>query len=147
MDAARIIPQLQSTDRWQAIDELITLLVATGQIDSTQRPAIQDAINQRENSRSTGIGSGIAIPHARTPLVSTLVWAFGRSKDGIDFAAYDNQPARFLLLFLVPDNAYQQNLQTLAGLARFFRGDQVLRDLATAPDAAAILNIIRGGLN
>ena len=77
----------------------------------------------------------------------TLVWAFGRSKDGIDFAAYDNQPARFLLLFLVPDNAYQQNLQTLAGLARFFRGDQVLRDLATAPDATAILNIIRGGLN
>ena len=142
----RIIAKLASSDRWAVIDELVSQLVTTRQIEPAHRPAIQEAINKRENSRSTGIGSGIAIPHARTALVSKLAWVFGRAKDGIPFAAYDNLPVKFVFLFLVPENEYQKNLATLAGIAKFFHGDQVLRDLAVAPDAEAILNVIRGGL-
>ena len=142
----RIIAKLASSDRWAVIDELVSQLVTTRQIEPAHRPAIQEAINKRENSRSTGIGSGIAIPHARTALVSKLAWVFGRAKDGIPFAAYDNLPVKFVFLFLVPESEYQKNLETLAGIAKFFHGDQVLRDLAVAMDAKAILNVIRGGL-
>ncbi len=142
MDAARVIPHLQATDRWGAISELIDQLAVSGQIAPADCDAVADAIRAREQSRSTGIGSGIAIPHARTPLVQNVAWSFGRSRQGIPFDAFDAQPVRFVLLFLVPENQFERHIQTLANIAKVFKGDQVLRDLASAPDAEAIAKIL-----
>ena len=142
MDAGRIIPSLQANDRWSAIHELIERLVDSHQIAPADREAVADAIRLRENTRSTGIGSGIAIPHARTPLVQDVAWVFGRARAGIPFDAFDDQPVKFILLFLVPEAQFERHIQTLARIAKVFKGDQVLRDLATAPDAESIARIL-----
>jgi len=146
VDASRVIPNLEARDRWQAIDALINQLIVSRQIAPRDREEIFDAIRRRENTRSTGIGAGIAIPHARTPLVPEVTWTFGRSRPGIPFEAFDNQPVKFVFLFLVPETQFERHLQTLAKIAKVFRGDQVLRDLSAAPDAEAILKILESRL-
>ena len=97
-----VTADLQASDRWEAIDELIGRLVTANKIKPENREAIVAVVKKRETSMSTGIGFGIGIPHASTDLISEVVGAFGRSKKGINFDALDNQPVNLVMLFLVP---------------------------------------------
>ena len=74
-----ILPELRATNRWEAIDELITNLVTTTKIKAEHREAIAAVVKKRETSMSTGIGFGIGIPHASTSLIYQVVGSFGRS--------------------------------------------------------------------
>src|ERR1700733_12060699 len=87
----QILTDLQATNRWEAIDELINRLVTTGKIKAENRDAITAVVKKRETSMSTGIGFGIGIPHASTDLIQEVVGAFGRSRGGVNFDALDNQ--------------------------------------------------------
>jgi mannitol/fructose-specific phosphotransferase system IIA component (Ntr-type) len=132
-----IVADLQATNRWEAIDELIRCLVAAGRI----KPEHLEAV--RERSMSTGIGYGIGIPHASTDLIQEVVGAFGRSKTGIDFEALDNQRVTLVVLFLVPLGQFQKHLHTLADIAKLLHQRELRQALEQAPDAAAIYEIIR----
>ena len=96
----QVVTDLKASDRWEAIEELIDLLVANGQVDSDHREAIVSIVKKRETSMSTGIGFGIGIPHASTDLIDDVTGAFGRSRGGVDFDALDNQPVNLVMLFL-----------------------------------------------
>lgn len=137
-----IIPDLRATDRWQAIDELIGHLVASGKIQPEHREAIAAVVKKRETSMSTGIGFGIGIPHASTDLIYEVVGALGRSKQGVQFDALDNQPVNLVMLFLVPQGHFQKHLHTLANIAKLLHKAEFRQALETAPDAEAMLKII-----
>jgi mannitol/fructose-specific phosphotransferase system IIA component (Ntr-type) len=113
-----IIVDLLATNRWEAIDELISHLVANHRIDPEHRDAIAASVKKRETSMSTGIGFGIGIPHASTNLVSKPVAAIGRSRNGVQFDALDGQPVKLVLLFLVPQDQFQQHSHSLAEIAK-----------------------------
>lgn len=113
-----MIIELQSGDRWEAIDELIDHLVVEGKIASENRETIIAAVKKRETAMSTGIGFGIAIPHASTDLVSDLVQVVGRSKKGVDFASLDCKPVHKVILFLVPQCEFHKHAHTLANIAK-----------------------------
>ena len=114
----QVVTDLKATDRWEAIEELIDLLVANGQVDSDHREAVVSVVKKRETSMSTGLGFGIGIPHASTDLIDNVTGAFGRSLSGVDFDARDNQPVNLVMLFLVPQGQFQKHLHTLAKLAK-----------------------------
>jgi mannitol/fructose-specific phosphotransferase system IIA component (Ntr-type) len=139
----QIVPELKATNRWEAIDELIGTLVTAGKISPANREAVTAVVKKREQSMSTGIGFGIGIPHASTDLITEVVAAFGRSKAGVNFDALDNQPVHLVTLFLVPQGQFQKHLHTLAGIAKVLRKDDFLKALETAPDAEAMMEIIR----
>ena len=139
----QILPDLQATDRWQAIDELINNLVTTGKIKAENREAISGVVKKRETSMSTGIGFGIGIPHASTDLIQDVVGAFGRSKKGVNFDALDNQPVNLIMLFLVPQGQFQKHLHTLANIAKLLHNRDFRQALETAPDADAMIQIIK----
>ena len=139
----QIVTDLQAADRWQAIDELINNLVATGKIKSEHHDAIAAVVKKRESSMSTGIGFGIGIPHASTDLINEFVGALGRSKKGVNFDALDNQPVNLVMLFLVPQGQFQKHLHTLANIAKFLHKPDFRSALEQAPDADAMLNIIK----
>ena len=139
----QIIPDLQAADRWQAIDELISNLVATGKIKPEHREAITAVVRKRETSMSTGIGFGIGIPHASTDLIYEVVGALGRSKKGVDFNALDNQPVHLVMLFLVPQGQFQKHLHTLANIAKMLHKSDFRQALEQAPDADTMLAAIR----
>lgn len=139
----QIIPDLRATNRWEAIDELIGNLVATGKIQPGDRDAVTAAVKKRETSMSTGIGFGIGIPHASTDLIFEVVGALGRSTKGVNFDALDNQPVKLVMLFLVPQGQFQKHLHTLANIAKLLHKAEFRQALEQAPDADTMLNIIR----
>jgi len=138
-----IIPALQASNRWEAIDELIRCLVTAGRIKAEHMEAVRAVVQRRERSMSTGIGYGIGIPHASTDLIQEVVGAFGRSQTGIDFEALDNQRVNLVVLFLVPQGQFQKHLHTLADIAKLLHRRELRQAIEQAPDAAAIYAIIR----
>lgn len=137
-----IIPELEAGDRWEAIDEMVARLVASGDLDEEQRAPVLAAVRKRENSMSTGIGFGIGIPHASSDVLRQLVAAFGRSKKGVEFEALDSQPVSLVVLFLVPQGEFQPHLHTLASIAKMLHRREVRQELEEAADAGAIHAVI-----
>ena len=138
----QIVPDLKATNRWEAIDELLDLLVQCGRIKPEHREAIAAVVRKRENSMSTGIGFGIGIPHASTDLIGEVVGAFGRSAKGINFDALDSQPVKLVMLFLVPQGQFQKHLHTLANIAKMLHNKDFRAALEVAPAAEAMIRAV-----
>jgi mannitol/fructose-specific phosphotransferase system IIA component (Ntr-type) len=143
LSPAQIIPSMQASNRWEAIDELLQRLVACSRIKPQHCEQIAAAVRRREASMSTGIGYGIGIPHASTDLIYEVVGALGRSMKGVNFDALDNQPVKLVMLFLVPQGQFQKHLHTLANIAKLLHRKEFRQALEEAPDAEAMFKIIR----
>src|SRR6266576_4784004 len=139
----QIKPDLQATNRWEAIDELINSLVEAGKIKPENREAIVAVVKKRESSMSTGIGFGIGIPHASTDLIYEVVGSLGRSRKGVNFDALDNQPVNLVMLFLVPQGQFQKHLHTLANIAKLLHKTEFRQSLEEAPDSGTMYRIIK----
>src|ERR1700720_2487838 len=143
LSVEQIVPEMRATERWPAIVELIDLLVSQNKIKAADRDSIVASLKQREETMSTGIGFGIAIPHCSSDRIEDVVAAFGRSTTGIEFDALDNAPVKFVVLFIVPKNQFQTHLRTLASIAKFLNDRSVRESLASAKSADEILAIFR----
>jgi mannitol/fructose-specific phosphotransferase system IIA component (Ntr-type) len=143
----QIIPQMQSTERWAAIAELVDLLATVGKVKPADHETVLNALKQREETMSTGIGFGIAIPHASSDRVTEVVAAFGRSSGGIEFDSLDNAPVKFVVLFVVPRDQFQMHLRTLAAIAKLLNDRSVREALATAKTSEEILAIFKSRSN
>jgi len=132
-------PRLLATTKQGAISELVSLLYENGLVMDRER-AVQ-AVFEREQSLSTGLEYGLAIPHARTDAVTRLVCAVGLKKEGLDFDAADGKPARIVVLVLAPDNAATPQLQLIAQVCRMLdeRGRAALLACETAEDMFGVL--------
>jgi fructose-specific phosphotransferase system IIA component len=137
----QIIPELSATDRWQALEEIVSRLIAKGHLDASHHEDAIAALRHREETMSTGIGFGIAIPHASCDAVKEVTACFARSKQGVDFESLDEKPVHYIVLFLVPKDQFQTHLRTLAAIAKFLNDPVVRGELAEASDAAAILKV------
>jgi mannitol/fructose-specific phosphotransferase system IIA component (Ntr-type) len=113
---------LRAEDRWEAINELLADGVTTGQIRPEHRESIKAEVVKREAAMSTGIGFGIAIPHASTNLVSKIVTIVGRSRKGIPFEALDQKLVQLVFLFLVPRGELVKHVDVLANIAKTVHG-------------------------
>ena len=141
LSADRIILEMKAVECWPSIIELVNHLVKSGQLPPEQQQEMLDAFKAREEQVSTGIGSGVAIPHAFSDHLEHVVAAFGRSRAGIDFEALDDAPVHFIILFIVPRKDYHLHLQTRAAIAKMFTNGEVLRQIGAAVDHEEILAI------
>ncbi len=141
LSANHIILDMMAVEHWASIVELVGHLVETDQLPASQEAEMLEAFKAREESVSTGIGSGVAIPHAFSDHLEHVVAVFGRSRAGIDFEALDSKPVHFIVLFIVPRKNYHLHLQTLAAIAKMFTNSEVLRQLGAAQDHEEILAI------
>jgi mannitol/fructose-specific phosphotransferase system IIA component (Ntr-type) len=139
----QIITEMRASNRWEAIDEMIQVLVACGKIRPEHSGRIAELVKKREGSMSTGIGFGIGIPHASTDLIDEVIGALGRSSTGINFDAIDNQPVKLVMLFLVPQGQFQKHLHTLANIAKLLHKKEFRQALESVPEAAAMYKIIQ----
>jgi mannitol/fructose-specific phosphotransferase system IIA component (Ntr-type) len=147
LSESQIIPEMASKERWEAIRELVDLLVEAGKVDKSDREDVLECIRQREETMSTGIGFGIAIPHASSAKVGEVVAAFGRSTSGIPFESLDGEPVNFIVLFVVPKYQFQTHLRTRAAIAKFLNDKTVREELSKAPSSAAILQVFENRSN
>src|SRR4051794_21834482 len=94
---------LKSTHKTDVIEELVSVLDSAGKlVDGSQ---YKEAILAREEQSTTGVGEGIAIPHAKTNAVKQSAIAFGRSKVGIDYESFDDQPAFLFFMIAAKEGA------------------------------------------
>jgi len=135
-----IVLNLQSKEKFEVIGELVRPLVATGAI--TEESEFVSAIVRRENMESTGIGVGVAIPHARTKAVSSIVLAFGRSDSGVDFNSLDGKPSHLIFLIAAPEEQKTEYIMTLARLSKLLRKDEVRIGLNKAGSSDDVLRVI-----
>jgi mannitol/fructose-specific phosphotransferase system IIA component (Ntr-type) len=142
LSADQIILDMKAVEHWPAITELVDHLVSTEFLPRGQREEILAALKAREEQVSTGIGSGVAIPHAFSDTLEEVVAVFGRSKSGIDFEALDNAPVHSIILFIVPRKDYHLHLRTLAAIAKMFTNCEVRRKLGLAETRDEILAIL-----
>lgn len=133
---------MDATEHWPAIVELVDRLISVGAYPDSGREAILDSLRDREEQRSTGIGGGIAIPHAFSDDIQEVTAIFGRSAAGIEFGALDNAPVHYVVLFLVPRAQYTLHLKTLAAIAKILNSAGVRTQLADAAGEAEILDIL-----
>ena len=137
----KILLGMDADERWPAIEELIDHLDARDLLGGENREDILKSLHIREEQTSTGIGSGVAIPHAFSEKLSEVIAIFGRSEKGINFDAIDNAPVKLILLFIVPKKDYHLHLHALSAIAKMFNNCEIRQNLSEAQDAAEILEI------
>lgn len=136
-----IVLSLQATEKFEVINELLRPLVAAGAI--TEESEFVSAIARRENMESTGIGLGVAIPHARTKAVTSIVLAFGRSDPGVDFNSLDGKPSHLIFLIAAPEEKKTEYIMTLARLSKLLRKDEVRIGLNKAGSPDDVVQVIQ----
>jgi fructose-specific phosphotransferase system IIA component len=107
---------LQGKDKKSAITELVDLLDENGLL--LDRDMTLEAVFLREQTRSTGIGSGVAIPHGKCKAVKELIMAVGISKEGIEFASIDSKPVKLIFLLVSPIDQTGPHIHALGRISR-----------------------------
>ena len=131
---------LDSKDKEAAIEELVNVLADTGLL--ADRTEALEAVLAREETRSTGIGSGIAIPHGKCKAAKELVMAVGIAKDPIEFESIDNKPVQIIVLLVSPPDQTGPHIQALARISRLLLDVQFKGRLEKAATPEEVYSLI-----
>jgi len=143
LSPATIKLDLQSTDRDSVLTELVDQIPQLAN-EPAARQTLLRALHERERLHSTGIGDGIALPHARNALVGLVdapLMVFGRHAQGIPYDAIDGVPARLFFLLLAP--TVTQHLGILARLSRILRDPTLRQSLLSVESPQEVIALIR----
>lgn len=135
-----IKPDLVASNKEDAISELAYLII--NNIKRLDHDALTDALNEREHIDSTGIESGIAIPHAKIEGVDKLVFAIARSEKGINFDSHDKSLTHLFFVLLAPKGHSTEHIKVLARLAKILTISGIKEKFMNARDAMEIYDIV-----
>jgi fructose-specific phosphotransferase system IIA component len=131
---------LAATEKDAVITELVDVLDANGLLQDRQNAL--DAVFARERTRSTGIGSGIAIPHGKCTAVKELVMAMGIACQPIDFDSVDGKPVSIVILLVSPLDKTGPHIQALARISRLMLDNDFKSSLEAAPSAQVAYQLL-----
>jgi fructose PTS system EIIBC or EIIC component len=135
-----ILLNIEGNQKESAIDQLVEILYTAGKISNQEEYKV--AILKREEQSTTGIGEGIAIPHAKVAAVKEAAIAFGKSSAGVDYESLDGQPAHLFFMIAAPEGANNTHLEALARLSGMLMNEEVRKELLNATKADEVLRII-----
>lgn len=131
---------ISSASKTGVIDELVSVLDKSGKLEDPKE--FKQAILNRESQSTTGIGEGIAIPHAKTSAVKTPAIAFGKSEQGVDYESLDGAPAHLFFMIAATEGANQTHLEALSRLSSMLMDSEVRKALVNASSKEEVLEII-----
>ena len=131
---------LEGKDKQSVITELVDLLDTNGLL--LDRNVVLDAVLAREQTRSTGIGSRIAIPHGKCKAVKELVMAVGIAAEPIDFASVDGKPITIVLLLVSPADQTGPHIRALARISRLMLDQKFKQDLEKSTSAEQVYELL-----
>lgn len=135
-----VIIDLAATSKPAAIEEMTKKLDEAGRLNSLA--GYREAILKRESQSTTGIGEGIAIPHAKTDAVKTPSILFAKSVIGVDYESLDGQPAHLLFMIAASAGANNEHLETLSRLSSLLMDTKFRENLLAAQTPEDVINII-----
>lgn len=136
-----IVLDLGTRDKKAVIAEMVEKIDNLGLIEDKNR-FLADIL-KRENLESTGIGLGVAIPHARTAAARELILTFGRSTQGVDFNSLDGKPSHLIFLIAAPEEEKSAYIMALARLSKILRKEAVRVGLTRAFSPVEVIDIIK----
>lgn len=140
MSEQLILLNLKAKNKDEALKELSALIGKSEKIE--KKDVIYKALLERENLGSTGIGKGVAIPHAKTDAAESLTIAFGISKEGVDFKSLDQEKVKIFFVFASPFKDSQIYLKVLARISRLIRDENFREKLLNCENAKEVLECI-----
>lgn len=132
---------LVATDKRGVIEELVGLLAAAGRVSDPA--ALRDAVWSREQTRTTGIGHGLAIPHGKSSGMRGLALAVGKPALPLDFEAIDSKPVRLVVLLASPPDKTSDHIQALARISRLMTVEDFRNQIYAASTAREVFDLIR----
>lgn len=141
LEPSAVLVDLAASNKKGVLDELASALAAAGKVKDAK--ATVDILLEREKLGSTGIGQGIAIPHAKTDQTQDVVAAFGLSRRGVQFEALDGEPVYIFFLLVAPPDVAGLHLKALARISRLLKDKFFRQSLREVKTAAEVLKIIR----
>jgi len=138
---ANIVTDLGAGAKEELLDAIVRDLDEKGHVSDRER-ATRDVI-EREKVMSTGIGNGVAIPHAYTDGVDRLVAGFYRTQEPVDFDALDGKNVSLFFIILGPKESRRDHIKVLAKISRLLNHEDFRQDLIGATDASAVMNVFR----
>ncbi len=137
-----VVADLDAATRDEAIERLLSLLVDAGAMSARTVKEATAAVLAREKQATTGIGKGVALPHAKIKSVKRAIGAIGRSGTGIEFGALDSKPVHIVILLLSnPDNP-DEHLQAMETIFKHVQRDIFRKFLRQSETAEAITDLI-----
>ena len=140
LKAQNIKVPLEAHAKNDAITELVTLLAQNGEITDAKK--VLDAVLEREATRTTGIGNGLAIPHGKCNGTKDLVMAIGKAAVPIDFAAIDGRPVTVIWLLGSPPDKTGPHIHALARISRLMTSDRFRTALNNAKTSQEMFDAI-----
>ncbi|HNW92777.1 MAG TPA: PTS sugar transporter subunit IIA [bacterium] len=132
---------LKAKTKAEAFEEMVNMLAEAGAL--TNAKAALAAVREREKLMSTGIGDGVAIPHAKCNAAEHLVAAFGRTSAGINYQSLDDEPVYLIFLLVTPESESGPHVKSLARISRLLKHKFLRQSLLEAKTAQEVLDIIR----
>lgn len=134
-----MIMDLQATTKDEAINEMADLEVATGIVNNKEK--FVESIWAREKESTTGIGGGIAMPHARNEYINKARVLFAKSEKGVDYDSLDQQPVHLFFMITAPAGADNTHLQALAKLSSLLINPDLVEKLKAAKTADEVIDL------
>jgi PTS system nitrogen regulatory IIA component len=135
----RRLLQLTGGSRGEVLAEMVRAVADAPQVRDPRELAL--ALNDREAIMSTGIGLGVAVPHARIPSISGFVMTVGRTAEGIDWDSLDGKPVRIAVMIAGPAGEQRAYLKILATVALALRKEQIREALLNTGDLETALEL------
>jgi fructose-specific phosphotransferase system IIA component len=132
--------ELKGTDKNRVIEELVEL-ASKSKLVRDKNDLLKDIL-ERENLVTTGVGYGVAFPHAKTKAVKGIVIAFGRSDNGLDFDAMDKKPVHLFFLIAAPEDAIGAHLNVMARLSFLMKSEENRQKLHNVKSPGELLSIL-----
>ncbi len=130
-----------ATDKRAIIDELVDLLALGQRV--ADPAALKEAVWTREQTRTTGIGNGLAIPHGKSAGVTALAMAIGKPAHPIEFHAIDSKPVKLVILLASPPDRTADHIQALAKVSRYMIMESFREQMYAATSAEEIFELLR----
>lgn len=140
LDPECICSPMQSVEKHDVIDELVDVLVAAGRVSDGQ--SLKNAVWIREQTRTTGIGHGLAIPHGKCASMKGLAIAIGKPAEPIDFEAIDSQPVQLVVLLASPPDKTSDHIQALAHISRMMNDSSFREEIYSATTPEEIFGLV-----
>ncbi|HPN39088.1 MAG TPA: PTS sugar transporter subunit IIA [Melioribacteraceae bacterium] len=134
-----IIPELEGKTKTDIINELIDCLKGDNRVDDIEE--LRRAVFDREKVIPTGVGRGIAIPHAKTDAVTDTIMVFGKSSKPIDYSSNDGEPVNLFFLLVNKENSVSPHIKLLSRISRILLKEDFKDDLIEAKTAESIYNL------
>lgn len=134
---------LQNKSKRGLIKELVDLLAEVGRIED--RDLILESVLEREKLMSTGVGNGVAIPHAKSKAVENIIAAFGKTAEEVDFQSLDKKPVRLIFLLIGPEENPSLHIKALSKISRLTSHKKFRQKLLSATSPADVMEIVMDG--